>query len=198
MVRRNQTLIAREPDCSWVQLWRLGYGESTTNAGVQASSVGKHVSERLILLVEDNPADVVVVQMALSRIQPSLRVEIVGDGLAAIEYLSGKGPYREREKFPLPNLILLDLGLPRLDGFHVLEWVRTEPTLRSMPVVILAATCSSPDIQRAYAFGANSFITKPTELNKLVRDLQVALGHWLAVPAHSQAKPQLPGFQSAA
>ncbi len=137
------------------------------------------MSERTILLVEDNPADITVVREALAQLDRGLRLEVAGDGQAAINYLSGKPPFNRRDAFPVPDLILLDLTLPRLDGFHVLEWVRTEPFLRRLPVVVLATSSYSADIHRAYAFGANSFITKPQSLDKLVRDLQTALDYWL-------------------
>jgi len=137
------------------------------------------IGQTLILLVEDTPADVMVIKMALRRLESKVRLEVVKDGQAALDYLAGKGRSKDRRKYPLPNLILLDLGLTKIDGFHVLEWVRTEPTLRHLPVVILAASSSTPDIQRAYAFGANTFITKPSDFNKLVTDLQLALQHWL-------------------
>ena len=156
------------------------------------------MSDPSILLVEDSPADDLVVREALRRISEPLRVQSVGDGQAAIDYLSGKGPYKDRERFPMPDLILLDLSLPVHDGFYVLEWVRTEPALRRVPVIILATSSSSPDIQRAYAFGANSFITKPSDLIKLVRDLRLALDHWLygrALPAQQPKTQQREGSE---
>ena len=140
------------------------------------------MSDRLILLVEDNPADVMVIKMALARLNQGFRVEVLSDGQAALDYLSGEPPFTDRKQFPLPSLMLLDLGLPHVDGFHVLEWVRTEPVLQSLPIVILATTSSLADIQRAYQFGANSFITKPADLDKLVRDLETAFQHWLKAP----------------
>ena len=141
------------------------------------------MSEPLILLVEDNPADVLVIKMALTRVNSALRVQELDDGQAALDYLSGRPPFTDRNRFPLPSLMLLDLGLPHVDGFHVLEWVRTEPVVQWLPIVILATTSSLADIQRAYQFGANSFITKPADLEKLVRDLETAFQHWLKIPA---------------
>ncbi len=152
----------------------------------------------VFLLVEDNPADVMVVREALHKIDPTLRVELITDGQAALDYLSGKPPYHQREQFPLPDLILLDLSLPKLDGFHVLEWVRTEPNFRSLPVVILATSSAYPDIQQAYSFGASSFITKPQDLGKLVRDLQLALNHWLYKSGTDSCTPEPPALRDAA
>jgi CheY-like chemotaxis protein len=132
-----------------------------------------------ILVVEDNSADIVIIREALFRIEPRLDIQVVRDGQQALDYLSGKPPYSDRENHPLPELILLDLSLPRVTGFEILEWIRTEPLLRSLPVVILATSSFSEDIQRAYDFGANSFITKPSKLSKLVCDLEQTLKHWL-------------------
>ena len=114
-----------------------------------------------VLLVEDNPADIQVMRTALPHLGYELRLQVVTDGQAALDYLSGKSLYHDRSTFPLPDLILLDLSLPRVHGFHVLEWVRTEPFLKQTPIVILATSSYSGDIKRAYQFGANSFITKP-------------------------------------
>jgi len=134
---------------------------------------------RRILVIEDNPADVIVIRQALLRIEPGLRINVVEDGQHALNYLSGKAPYTDRETHPIPDLILLDLSLPKASGFEVLEWVRTEPVLKQTPIVILATSSFSEDIHRAYEFGANSFITKPTSLDKLVRDLDEVLKAWL-------------------
>lgn len=149
---------------------------------------------KCILLVEDNPGDVVVIRTALPHLGYPLNLQVVYDGQSALDYLSGKPPFKDRSISPLPDLILLDLSLPKLDGFHVLEWVRTEPHLRSTPIVILATSSYSTDIQRAYAFGANSFITKPDSLPKLIADLRLAFAHWL----YHQPASAAPELQQAA
>jgi len=154
-------------------------------SAVQASGTGP---EPVILLVEDNPADVMTVKEAFSRLGMKARLNIVNDGQAAIQYLSGAKPFSNRELHPLPNLILLDLSLPIFDGFHVLEWIRTEPYLHGTPVIILATTNAADHIQRAYAFGANSFITKPSTLIKLAADLKVAFDHWLGKTHNRQVQ----------
>jgi len=145
------------------------------------------VSEHTILLVEDNPPDVAMVREAFPRLDPKLRLQVVPDGEAALLYLSRAGPYSDSTLFPLPELILLDLSLPKFDGFHVLEWVRTHPKFRTLPVIMLATSSYSGDIKRAYAFGANSFITKPSSFNKLVADLKLAFEHWLYAPLRAAA-----------
>ena len=151
-------------------------------------------STKKILIVEDHAADVTVIKAALRRLNYDLEVQFISDGRLALDYLAGKRPYSERASYPLPHLILLDLSLPKVSGFEILEWVRTEPNLRLTPIIILATSNRKEDIQRAYAFGANSFITKPTELDKLVQDLKLAFDHWLfgqavPLPLQKQAPP---------
>ncbi len=150
------------------------------------------------MVVEDSPTFVGIVRDALGRVDRSVRIEVADDGQSALDYLAGMAPYNDRNRFPLPDLILLDLHLPNVNGFQVLEWVRTEPTLRHLPVVILAASSYSTDIKRAYAFGANSFITKPQSIDQLVRELQVALDFWLYKKAVPPPKPQDPEWRNAA
>ena len=136
-------------------------------------------TEKVILLVEDNPADLLLIEQAFARLEVPARVMRVKDGEAALKYLSGLKPYSNRKHFPLPKLVLLDLRLPVFDGFHVLEWIRTEPFLRRTPVIILTASCNPEEMKRAYAFGASSFITKSSTLSKLAADLKLALDYWL-------------------
>lgn len=143
-----------------------------------------------ILVVEDNPADVLTLNAAFSRLNYQLQTHFVADGQMALDYLTGKRPYGDRAVYPLPNLILLDLGLPKLNGYHVLEWVRTHPDLRFIPIIILSTSNLYADIQRAYTFGANSFIIKPPDLNKLVQDLKTALDFWLFAANRSVPNPQ--------
>ena len=133
----------------------------------------------VILLVEDHPSDILIFNQALASLDLQLRVIVVNDGQAAIQYLTGAKPFADRSAFPLPDLVFLDLKLPIFDGFHVLEWIRTEPKLRTLAVVILAGSNAIQDINRAYAFGANSFITKSPSLPKLAADLKLALNNWL-------------------
>src|SRR5437868_15435601 len=95
---------------------------------------------RTILLVEDNPDDALFAQRAFGRVCPEARLELAKDGEDAVNYLSGKGIYGDRERFPLPTLILLDLKLPRKSGFEVLEWLKGEPELRDIPVVVLTSS----------------------------------------------------------
>jgi CheY-like chemotaxis protein len=134
-----------------------------------------------ILLVEDDPNDVLLVQRAFRRAQVANPIQVVGDGEAAIEYMAGHGPYANREDHPLPALVLLDLKLPRRSGFEVLDWLRRQPRLRRLPVVVLTSSALATDIRRAYELGASSYLVKPLEFEAL-QDMLGAVGaYWLGL-----------------
>jgi CheY-like chemotaxis protein len=109
-------------------------------------------------------------------------LKIVTGGRAAIDYLSGLGGYSDRSTYPLPTLMLLDLGLPDLPGFEVLRWARQQPYLGGLLIVVLTSSDHQSDIQRVYELGANSFLTKPGDPAKLNDILRDVLLHWLPAP----------------
>lgn len=138
-----------------------------------------------ILLAEDDPNDVVLVQRAIRRANIANPVDVVGDGDAAVTYLSARlGSGGSTEADPpsgLPALVLLDLKMPRRSGFEVLEWIRASDALRLLPVVVLTSSRESSDVQRAYELGANSYLVKPgapDDLLVLVRTLGL---YWLVL-----------------
>ncbi|MBL0226540.1 MAG: response regulator [Geobacteraceae bacterium] len=133
-----------------------------------------------ILLVEDNPDHAVLVMRSLGDFKVANRILHVEDGQAALDYLSGNGPYADRMTYPLPNLILLDLRLPKIDGLEVLREIKANAGLKPIPVVVLTTSDAEQDLTKAYEFGANSFLTKPIdflEFTSLMRDLGF---YWLA------------------
>jgi CheY-like chemotaxis protein len=134
-----------------------------------------------ILLVEDNTTDVLLVRRALTRAGITNPVAVVADGDSAVDYLAGSGAYADRERHPLPVLVLLDLKLPRRSGLEVLAWLRAQPDLRRTPVVVLTSSQQRPDVNRAYDLGANSYLVKPVEFNALQRMLEDVNAYWLAL-----------------
>jgi CheY-like chemotaxis protein len=133
-----------------------------------------------ILLVEDNPDHAELVMRNLEDFKVSNRVIHVDDGQKALDYLHGQGEYADRRTYPLPDLMLLDLRLPRVDGLQVLRQVKENADLRSLPVVILTTSDAERDLATAYDYHTNSFLTKPinfTEFSSLIRDLGF---YWLA------------------
>jgi CheY-like chemotaxis protein len=135
-------------------------------------------NEGVILLADDNPDDVLLVKRALRQSGARNPLVIARNGEEVLQYLKGEGPFANREAHPLPGLILLDLDMPRVTGFQVLEWARQQPELRALPIIVLATSAYSPDIRLAYQLGANSFLTKPADPAELTRSLQQVLQFW--------------------
>jgi CheY-like chemotaxis protein len=128
-----------------------------------------------ILVADDDTQDTMLVQMAAKRASLNLRLESVKDGEEAINYLMGRDRYADRQAHPFPSLMLLDLKMPRLGGFDVLDFVRRQPGLRRLPIVIFSSSDDPKDIQRAYDAGANSYLCKPhsnDDLSALLRALE--------------------------
>src|SRR4051812_26376261 len=115
----------------------------------------------VILLAEDLENDVVLVRKAFERAQIRNPMHVVRDGEEAIEYLRGEGKYANREEHPLPQLVLLDLKMPKVDGFDVLRWMRADMTFKAIPVLVLTSSDRINDVKLAYQLGANSFMVKP-------------------------------------
>lgn len=145
-----------------------------------------------ILLAEDNADDVFLLRQALKRIDWAPSLHAVADGAEAIAYLEGSGGYGDRALHPLPDLLLLDVNMPRRNGFEVLEWIRTKSACRNLVVHVLSASARPADVQRAYDLHANSYVVKPTSIGELV-DFVSALRVWhgfvVRAPAAEARKP---------
>ena len=132
--------------------------------------------QAVILLAEDDEDYVVLIQDAFSRANITNCLHVVWNGEEAIMYLQGRGKYANRDEFPLPDLMLLDLKMPRVSGFEVLKWLRSEPGLSGLRVLVLTSSDQIRDVNEAYRLGANSFMVKPmdfedtTELSRLIND----------------------------
>jgi CheY-like chemotaxis protein len=134
---------------------------------------------RTILLVEDNSDDVFFMKRALKAAGIVNPLEVVMTGQAAIDYLSGEGPYADRKAHPLPVLILLDLKLPVKNGHEVLEWLRGNPSLATMVAIILSTSRERVDIERAYQLGVNGYLIKPSSPSQLVESMEAVKRYWL-------------------
>ncbi|WP_088889918.1 response regulator [Leptolyngbya ohadii] len=143
--------------------------------------------ENTILLVEDNPKDVFLVQRALRKAQVTSPLQVVNDGDAAVQYLSGEAPYSDRTAYPLPVFVLLDLKLPRRSGAEVLRWIRQQPHLRRLPVVVLTSSREYADVNGVYDLGANAYIVKPPDFDEFVEILKTLNLHWIRY----NEKPQI-------
>jgi chemotaxis family two-component system response regulator Rcp1 len=131
-----------------------------------------------ILLVEDNPGDVRLTREALKEGKVINKLNVVGDGLEALAYLRHEGRYA---KLPHPDLILLDLNLPKMDGREVLEKIKTDPKLRRIPVVILTTSKSEEDIIMSYDLHANCYITKPVDLDQFITVVMAVEDFWFTI-----------------
>ena len=132
-----------------------------------------------ILLVEDEENDVVFMEMALGKAGLTSAFQVAEDGEEAINYLSGEGEFADRTRFPLPALIFLDLKLPRVMGMEVLKWIRDQPALDTMVVIILTSSQQRSDIQKACALGANSYLVKPSNPLGLGEIVDLVKRYWL-------------------
>ncbi len=132
-----------------------------------------------ILLVEDNADDVTLVRRAFHRAGVTTPLAVVGDGDTAVAYLAGEDGWGDRGRHPLPRLVLLDLKLPRRSGLEVLAWVRTQPQLGGLVVVVLTSSSESRDLEQAYALGANSFLVKPVEFDRLLQMVKALDLYWI-------------------
>jgi CheY-like chemotaxis protein len=106
-------------------------------------------------------------------------LQIVRDGDAAVFYLNGDGEYSDRDRYPLPAIILLDLKLPRRSGHEVLVWLKQQPELKRLPVVVLTSSRQTPDVKRAYDLGVNSYLVKPVGFASLLEMMQSFNDYWL-------------------
>ncbi|HTD85718.1 MAG TPA: response regulator [Candidatus Binatia bacterium] len=133
----------------------------------------------VILLAEDNEDHVMLTRRAFKMAGLINPLFVVQDGEEAIAYLSGEGKFSNRTEYPLPTLLLLDLKMPHKNGFEVLEWLRTQPTLAALRVVVLTTSDRIHDVNRAYQLGANSFLTKPVDFRDFVQLSSAIKGYWL-------------------
>ena len=136
------------------------------------------VEKQTILLVDDSENDIELMCMAFERAKFDSPLHVVRNGEEAIAYLSGEGVYGERNKFPMPTVMLLDLNMPMKNGFDVLTWMGTQPTLKRLMVIILTASMRPEDVERAFDLGAKAFLVKPVDLNDLIAML-ICLREWL-------------------
>ena len=137
------------------------------------------MSNKVILLVEDNPDDELLTLRALRKNNVLNEVVVARDGVEALDYLFGTGEYAERDTAVMPQLILLDLKLPRVDGLEVLRRLRADVRTRLLPVVILTSSKEQQDMLDGYGFGANSYVRKPVNFEQFVQAIEQLKLYWL-------------------
>jgi CheY-like chemotaxis protein len=137
------------------------------------------MSTHPILLVEDNENDVLFMKRMMRVAEIGHPLQVVTDGQQAIDYLSGTGKFADRNEFPVPCLVLLDLKLPFRSGLEVLAWIREQPNYRPLVVLILSTSRESGDIERAYRLGANAYLVKPHDVGQLGELMKAVKLFWL-------------------
>ena len=137
------------------------------------------MSERYILLVEDNPDDEELTLLSLRKNNLAHDIVVVRDGVEAIEFLFGNGQYASRDVTRVPTVILLDLKLPKLDGLGVLKRLRADPRTRTLPVVVLTSSSQDADVIASYNLGANSYVRKPVEFGAFVEAVSSLGLYWV-------------------
>lgn len=140
-----------------------------------------------LLLVEDNYDDVLLIRRAFRKAKIKPRMQVVSDGDEAIAYLSQQGKYADSITYPIPSLILLDLKLPRRSGLEVLAWIRQQPKLKRLLVVVLTSSQENSDLAQAYDLGVNSYLVKPIDFQDFVGLVQLITNYWFK----ANQKPQL-------
>jgi two-component system response regulator len=139
------------------------------------------MSEKIILLVEDNPDDEELTRLALQENNIVNRVVVAHDGVEALDYLFATGPYIGRDPSDLPELILLDLKLPKIDGLEVLRRLRTYSQTKLLPVVILTSSDEEQDLLTGYSLGANSYVRKPVDFAQFTEAVRQLGLYWLVI-----------------
>ena len=142
------------------------------------------------MLAEDRQDDVMIIRRAFSKSKLLNPLHVVSDGDEAIAYLQGEGKYANRAEFPLPSLLLLDLKMPRRGGFEVLEWIRKQPSLSALRVIVLTTSDEIRDVNKAYTMGANSFLVKPVDFAAFVEVTRALKGYWCWI----SQEPEIPRF----
>ena len=140
-----------------------------------------------VLLVEDDLNDIFLVKRAFKIAKIENPLQVVTDGVEAVQYLRGEGKYEDRHAHPLPKLIVMDIKMPRQSGFDVLQWVKNDGPLRRIPIVIVSSSDNPADINHAYELGANAYMIKPMDL-RAVEHLFSSITHYWGLEC---AKPEL-------
>ncbi len=144
--------------------------------------------KRAILLVEDNPDDVELTLRALKQYHVKNQINVVRDGVEALDYLFGTGAYADRDTTTMPAVVILDLKLPKVDGLEVLQRLRADERTKLVPIVILTSSKEEQDMVNSYKFGANSYVQKPVDFTQFIEAARQLGLYWLVI---NEPPPQI-------
>jgi len=137
------------------------------------------MSKKLIILIaEDDPNDLELLRHVVTDHGVEVDFQSAHDGEQVVNYLRGQGQFGDRDLHPLPDIVVLDLKMPRMNGFEVLQWLRQEPGLTRIPAVVLSGSGLEADIEEAYRLGANTYFTKPGQLAELRKIIGALIDYW--------------------
>ena len=131
-----------------------------------------------LLIVEDNDDDIFFIERIFKQIGARCELKFARDGMEAIDYLSGKGTFKDRAQYPMPTIILMDLKMPRRNGFEVLEWMHNQPEITLIPTIVVTSSTLQEDVTRAYRLGANAVMNKPVDKDSLLQMLKSFHIYW--------------------
>jgi CheY-like chemotaxis protein len=131
-----------------------------------------------LMLVEDNPQDLELALLALHEANPLARIHVARDGAEALEFIFCEGPYADRQITDTPNVVLLDLKLPKIDGLEVLKRIKGDPRTQSIPVVVLTSSKEQRDVVESYQLGVNSYIVKPVNYERFTEAVRNLGAYW--------------------
>ena len=135
----------------------------------------------VILVADDDPDDRLMIKEALEEARLVNGIDFVEDGVELMDYLQRRGSFADRPERSNPDLLLLDLNMPRKDGLEALQEIRADPNLRRIPVIVLTTSAAEEDVVQTYDLGASSFITKPVSFDDLVRTMKTTTDYWLQI-----------------
>lgn len=150
---------------------------------------------KTVLLVEDFENDVILMRRFWKKERVPEQLHVASDGQQALDYLAGREPFSNRDAYPIPSLILLDLKLPRVMGLDVLAWIRAQPHLETIPVIVFSTSALGNDVDQAYSRGANAFLVKPADVKQLSDIVRLIREFWLGI--NHFPRPAVPGSKSA-
>jgi CheY-like chemotaxis protein len=142
-----------------------------------------------LLIVEDSEDDIFFIDRIFKQLAARCELRFARDGVEAIEYLAGKGKFKDRAQYPMPTIILMDLKMPRKNGFEVLEWMQTQPNIKLIPTIVVTSSTLQEDVTRAYRLGANAVMNKPVDKDSLLQMLKSFHVYWTDYVEMPEVKP---------
>ena len=142
-----------------------------------------------LLVVEDNEDDIFFMERIFKQMGARCDLRFVRDGVEAVNYLAGKGQFEDRVQNPLPTIILMDLKMPRMNGFEVLEWMQKQPEIKLIPTIVVTSSTMQEDVTRAYRAGANAVMNKPVDKDSLLQMLKTFHLYWTDYVEMPEVKP---------